>query len=213
LVRDPDMTLFGVSRLDPAEEQSLQTSPLRRYLVEDVRRKSPAKAASEAVERLHVGAREFVLHIDVDVIGDFQATNMPGSDGLRLEEVREALAVFATHAHLAAIEISGYNPTRDADGAGAQLLVEVLAEALATRKEKLKAAPAVAEPAAQPAPAEAVVLDSPATMAPAAAPGEAWSSDTLDELESKIELESNVDVESLENSSAAGFEESEEPHS
>src|ERR1700728_583430 len=33
LVREPDLALFGVSRLDAIEEKALSTSPLRRYLV------------------------------------------------------------------------------------------------------------------------------------------------------------------------------------
>src|SRR5215469_4872064 len=58
LVREPDLALFGVSRLDPAEEQVLQVSPLRRYLSEDIRRKTPAKSASEAIERIHGNTHE-----------------------------------------------------------------------------------------------------------------------------------------------------------
>src|ERR1700735_380422 len=41
LVREPDLALFGVSRLDPPEETVLATSPLRRYLVADVKRHGP----------------------------------------------------------------------------------------------------------------------------------------------------------------------------
>jgi arginase len=220
LVREPDLTLFGVSRLDPAEEQALQASPLRRYLAEDVRRKTPAKAAGEAVERLHVGAREFVLHFDVDVIGGFQATNLPGTGGLRLEELREAFEVFAAQKHLAAIEVTGYNPLRDADGSGAKLVIEFLSELLATRKEKLSAASASVAAAATPAPdkspdkspdenpsADSEAAAPAAANAPAAVPSEAWSSDMLDE------VEPHVDVESLENSAVANPGEPEEPHS
>src|SRR5208283_640879 len=32
LVREPDLALFGVDRLEPAEEEVLSRSPLRRYL-------------------------------------------------------------------------------------------------------------------------------------------------------------------------------------
>ncbi|HEY6465010.1 MAG TPA: arginase family protein [Candidatus Acidoferrales bacterium] len=212
LVREPDLALFGVSRLDPAEEQALQTSPVRRYLIEDVRRKSPAKAASEAVERIH-GKHEFVLHIDVDLIADFQATNFPGSGGLKLDEVREAFAVFATQPHLAAIEVAGYNPSKDADGSCAKLVVDLLGEVLSLRREKAKAAAASGAAASAPekrAAAEKAPSDDGAAFAPPldVAPGEAWSSDTLEQ-ENGTEAAASLDHPT----ETEGLGDSEEPHS
>jgi arginase len=196
LVREPDLALFGVNRLDPPEEEQLSRSPLRRYLAADVQRMGPAAAAEAAVERIHGKEYEFVLHLDVDVIADFQSTNFPGSGGLQLEDVRQALEVFARQNHLAAMEVTAYNPAKDPDGNDAKLVVELLAEVLAKRLEALKseapaaeavtvssaAAPASpAEPspapevAAPPAPSES----EPALPAPAS--GEAWSSEALEE--------------------------------
>jgi arginase len=177
LVRDPDLALFGVARLDPAEEEFLRNALLRRYMASDVQRMGPAAAAETAVERIHGKTNEFVLHFDVDVIAGFEATNYSGADGLTLEEVRDALEVFATHPHLAAIEVTGYNPTKDADGSGAKLIVELLAGALEKRLAALSAsAPAVSAnlPAQQ---ASAATANEAAT--PATTPGEAWSSDDL----------------------------------
>src|SRR6202044_4287593 len=94
LVREPDLALFGVARLDPPEEQILATSPLRRYMASDVRRMGAAAAARAAVERVHGNVNEFALHFDVDVIAGFTATNYPAQDGLSMDEVREALEVF-----------------------------------------------------------------------------------------------------------------------
>jgi arginase len=153
LVRDPDVALFGVARLDPAEQELLERSTLRRYLAADVQRIGAAAAARTAVERVHGGKNEFVLHFDVDVIGGFGATNFPGEGGLGLDEVREALEVFVTQPHLAAIEVTSYNPAKDPDAGAAKLLVDLLAGVLAKRFEALKPA---AEPAekksAQPSP-------------------------------------------------------------
>src|SRR5277367_4141188 len=91
LVREPDLALFGVARLDPPEEQLLANSPLRRYLASDVQRLGAAAAAHAAIDRIRGNGYQFVLHLDVDVIADFSATNYPGSGGLSLAEVREAL--------------------------------------------------------------------------------------------------------------------------
>jgi len=204
LVREPDLALFGVHRLDPSEEEVLRQSPLRRYLAHDVQRMGAAAAAQAAVDRIHSSSHEFVLHFDVDVIADFQATNYPGSGGLSLEEVREALIVFVQQKHLAALEITAYNPTKDPDGTAAKLLVDLLADVLEKRLETLKAA---AVPAGQPerAPSTAAASQSvaagssstssgssqppavpsseasAAANSPAAKPGEAWSSESLED--------------------------------
>ena len=126
LVREPDLALFGVARLDPAEEQLLAKSPLRCFHAADVQRMGAAAAAQAAVERIHANGYEFILHFDVDVIADFQATNYPGTGGLSLEEVRQALEVFVTQKHLAAIEVAAYNPTKDADASAAKLIIDLL---------------------------------------------------------------------------------------
>jgi hypothetical protein len=159
-VREPDIALFGVDRLDPPEEEFIRHSPIRRYLAADVLRKGAARAADEAVERTHGSANEFVLHFDVDVIAseDFTATNLPGSGGLRLDDVRQALEVFARQKHLAAIEVAAYNPERDPDGAGAKIIVELLVSALASRRAAFSVP---AEPAA--VSAAAAVVESPAS--------------------------------------------------
>src|SRR5262249_10995880 len=68
LVREPDVALFGVERLDEPEQRFLTDSPLRRYFAADVQRKGPAAVAEEALERVHGKTNEFVLHIDLDVI-------------------------------------------------------------------------------------------------------------------------------------------------
>jgi arginase len=204
LVREPDTALFGVDRLDPPEEEVLRQSPLRRYLARDVQRMGAAAAAQAAVDGIHSSSHEFVLHFDVDVISDFLATNYPGSGGLSLEEVREALLVFVRQKHLAALELTGYNPTKDPDGTAAKLLVDLLADVLEKRLDMLKAATAPApERAVSTAAAghsSAVSLPgassgdlqpttaphpeaSAATNLPAAAPGEAWSSESLDAAE------------------------------
>ncbi len=193
LVREPDLALFGVSRLDPPEERLLENSPLRRFLAHDVQRMGAASAAQAAVERIHANGYEFILHFDVDVIADFPATNYPGSGGLRLDEVREALKIFAQQKHLAALEVSAYNPTKDADGTSAKLLLDLLAEFFTVRLEALKTPATAAAAAVAPAPGSdaAVPADQPSARTPAeagpdaavppVASGEAWSSDLLEE--------------------------------
>ena len=179
LVREPDLALFGTARLDPAEEEVLSRTPLRRYLAADVHAKGAAAAAEAAIDGIHAGGHEFVLHLDVDVIADFQATNDPGSGGLSLDEVREALGVFAQQKHLAAIDVAGYNPAKDPEGEGARSVVELLVSVFRQRLGALEeAVPVTAEISSAAASAE---TDKGEVVVPAPAAGEAWSSEDLSE--------------------------------
>jgi arginase len=143
LVREPDVAIFGIDRVDEPEQRSLVRSPLHRYLAVDLKRKGPAVAAQEVLETVHGLRHEFVLLLDLDVIAseDFAATNFPGSGGLNLEDVQRALAVFARQPTLAALVLAGYNPTRDPEGSAAKIVIDLLAGVLVPR---LQAPPAEA---------------------------------------------------------------------
>ncbi len=191
LVREPDLALFGVDRLDPAEEELLQRSTLRSYLAKDVKRMGAAAAAQAALDRIHANGYEYVLHFDVDVIADFPATNYPGSGGLSFADVRDALMVFVRQKHLAAMEVTAYNPAKDSDGSGAKLIIDLLAEVFAARLEALNAAAATTSTVPETSAAQAPETKSAAAGASSAheagdvvlsapKPGEAWSSDSLD---------------------------------
>jgi arginase len=155
LVRPPEITLFGLERLDPPERELLEQLPMRPLTAPEVQQKGAATAAQAVVERIPE-ANQFVLHLDVDVIAseEFAASEVPGPGGLSLEDMRQALEVFARQKNLTALEVAGYNPERDPDGAAAKVLVELLASALAARFTAL-AAPPVEAPAAEPQPAAA----------------------------------------------------------
>jgi arginase len=144
LVREPDVALFGFERLDPPEEQYLVASPLRRHPSLEVSTVGAAAAARLALERVHAAKHEFILHFDVDVIDseEFPWTNFPGTGGLGLNEVRDALRVFVSQPNLAALVVAGYNPDLDADGVGARKLIELLTDVVSTRLETTSAAAA-----------------------------------------------------------------------
>jgi len=199
LVREPDLALFGVARVDPAEEETLRRAPLRRFLAADVQRMGATAAAQAAINGIHAGVHEFVLHFDVDTITDFQATNYPGEGGLSIEEVRDALIVFARQKHLAAMEVSAYNPAKDADGSAARIIVELLTDVFKERRNALQEPVSVT--------ASAAVTEESETAAPA--PGPAWSPDSLE-----VTSESgDAPGESGTGESSKSPEASDEPHS
>jgi arginase len=147
LVREPDVVLFGVGRLDEPEQKFLNGSALRRYMADDISRMGAGAAAEQALDRAHGQRNAFVLHVDLDVIAseDFGAANLSAPGGLSLGEVRQALAFWARQPNLGAIEISGYNPALDSDGSAAKRVIDLLVEILAPR---LEAAPPSEAPAA-----------------------------------------------------------------
>ena len=149
LVREPDVTLFGLERLDPPEQEFLSKSPMRHIQAADIQSKGSSKAAHDALAQVHADAREFVLHLDLDVIAaeEFPAVNVPGSGGLGFDDVRVSFIEFVKHKNLLGLDVAQYNPDKDPDGSGAKRLVDLLAEALSARLEALTA-PAATEPAA-----------------------------------------------------------------
>lgn len=140
LVREPDVTLFGLERLDPPEQEFLGKSPMRHNYAGDIQFKGGTKAAQEALTQVHADAHEFVLHLDTDVIAaeEFPAVNVPGSGGLHLDDVRSSLAEFAKHKNLLGLDVAQYNPEKDPDGSGARKLVDLLVEVLAARLQALE---------------------------------------------------------------------------
>ena len=53
LVREPEIAIFGIARLDEPEKEFLDRSPLRRYIAEDVQSMGATEAAEQALERMH----------------------------------------------------------------------------------------------------------------------------------------------------------------
>ncbi|MGC1627650.1 MAG: arginase family protein, partial [Candidatus Acidiferrales bacterium] len=188
----------------------------------DVRRMGASAAAHAAIDRIKGNGYQFVLHLDLDVIAGFTATNYPNSDGLSLEEVREALLVFAQQKELAALEVTAYNPAKDPDGSGAKLIVDLLAEVLGARLAALKGpeAAVAAPPAAVAASASqgtggsssksAAIAPEPEAELPAATAGEAWSSESLEE---SSDLATHSDSSDDDSGESAASEESSGSHS
>lgn len=148
LVREPDVTLFGLERLDPPEQDFLARSPMRHVYARDIQFKSGSAAAQETLAHMHADAREFVLHLDLDVIAeeDFPAVNVPGTGGLRFDDVRSAFAEFTKHKNLLGLDVAQYNPDKDSGGSGTKKLLDLLVEALSARLAALTA-PAPEPPA------------------------------------------------------------------
>jgi arginase len=153
LVREPDALVFGLARVDPPEQEFLTRSPMRHVYAADIQLKGAEKSAQDALAHLHTDTREFMVHVDIDVIAqeEFPAVNVPDSGGLTFSEARTALVEFAKQKHLLALDLAQYNPDRDPDGSSGKKLIELLADVLSARFAAL----APPTPAATPAPEDA----------------------------------------------------------
>lgn len=154
LVREPDTLVYGLVRVDPPERDFLARSPMRHVYAADIQLKGAAAAAQAALSQLHADAREFMLHLDLDVIAqeDFAAVTLPDSGGLTFDDVRASLMEFVKHKNLLGLDIAQYNPDKDPDGAGARKIVDLLVEVLSARL-------AVLAPAAPSAPGNDELAD------------------------------------------------------
>jgi arginase len=151
LVREPDVLLFGLERVDPPEQEFLTRSPMRHTYLADIQRKGAARSAQDALTQLHADTREFVVHLDTDVldVSELPSVNVPGTAGLPVADARTILQEIAKKKNLLALDIAQYNPDRDSDGSGAKKLVDLLVDVLTARLE----AQDVPEAPATPAPA------------------------------------------------------------
>ena len=149
LVREPDTLIYGLVRVDPPEQEFLVRSPLRHVYAADIQIKGVEKSAQDALTHLHTGNRQFMLHLDLDVISqeELSATNVPDSGGLALAEVQASLSEFAKQKNLLGLDVAQYNPDRDTDGSAAKKIVDLLVEALGARLAAL--APPAAAPATE----------------------------------------------------------------
>jgi arginase len=145
LVREPDVLLFGLDRVDPPEQEFLSKSPLRYVYAADAQKKGAAASTRDALAHLHTDSRDFIAHLDIDIVSqeEFPAVNVPGSGGLSFDEVRQSLGEVLSQKTLLALDVAQYNPDRDPDGASAQKLVDLLVDGLTARFEALASPPEV----------------------------------------------------------------------
>lgn len=160
LVREPDTLIYGLEQVDPAEQEFLTRSPMRHTYAVDIQGRGAASGAQNALSQLHADTREFMLHLDTDVIAqeEFSASNVPGSGGLHFGEVKDSLMEFAKHKNLLALDIAQYNPEKDSDGSGARKILDLLVEALAARFGALNSPAAPVAAAAEPGAPEPTAL-------------------------------------------------------
>lgn len=157
LVREPDTLIYGLEQVDPPEQEFLTRSPMRHIYAADIQQRGATAAAQNALAQLHTDTREFIIHLDLDVIAqeEFGATNVPGSGGLSYSDVQSSLAEFLKEKNLIALDIAQYNPEKDPDGSASEKLLELLVNVLQARFAHLVSLASPTTPPVDPGASEA----------------------------------------------------------
>jgi arginase len=137
LMRDEDVVAFGFRDADEQAHYGSQPLPrsLRAIDLPSIRARGIDTAARQAVAHLTRDDgpdRGFWIHVDADVLDDaiMPAVDYRLAGGLAWDELTAALRTAIESGRAAGLEVTIYNPTLDADGAGARGLVDAICTVL-----------------------------------------------------------------------------------
>ena len=133
LLRPGKLALLGVGRLDPQEIPVFEALPALRISSQELRGMAATRAAAEVLARLAAGEDRFWVHCDLDVLDgeEMPAVDFPAPGGIALAQLTGILRGLAASPGFAGIEITNFNPERDAGGKAARRVVEMVGEIFA----------------------------------------------------------------------------------
>ncbi len=113
---DPaNLCLIGVRSYEAGEEKLLKELGVRLYFMEEVKKRGLAVIFQEALTRVTQGTLGFGLSLDLDSLDpqDAPGVDVPEPDGLRLDELAEALKPVMRDPRLQGIEVAEFDPRQD----------------------------------------------------------------------------------------------------
>lgn len=130
---DRNLVHVGARDFDPAELDFLESSPMTRVQVEDVRRDGVDGALDSALREIAGRVDQVYIHMDLDVLdpSELTANVFAAPDGLKVAEMEEVVRTTARHLRIAGAGITAYDPDQDPEGRGvgfAQRLLRALAD-------------------------------------------------------------------------------------
>jgi arginase len=143
-LRSEHLCYVGVRSYEAAEWALLRRLGVRIFYMEEVRERGLAAVMAEALAIVTRGTRGFGLTIDLDGFepADVPGVGLPVAGGLRGAETAVVLRGIARDPRLRALEIVEYAPALDRDQRTAQLVLDLLASALAPAARALPASSA-----------------------------------------------------------------------
>ena len=115
LLTEENIVHLGSRALDPLEARAMESSPLRLYPEQQVRREGIERVAKEAAEYLADRADWIICHWDVDVTdpAEIEAVNFPEKGGLALHQIRNVVEALERTGKLRVFDLAAYNPLLD----------------------------------------------------------------------------------------------------
>lgn len=119
-VPERNVVLIGARDLDPAEEERMTQSQIRRIDAAAIRAEGAGAVLGGILDELGEEVDGAYLHLDLDVLDPEVARINPfqAPDGLTVEEVLEVIEAVAERLPIRVAALTAYDPDADEDGAG-----------------------------------------------------------------------------------------------
>jgi arginase len=131
-IRPEDTTLCGYRRPAPGEvSPAVPQPPMAAFPLSLMQERGFAQSSEAAVAHLEAAPTEgFWVHVDVDVLATewMSAVDSPEPGGMTPQELSTLLEAALNSQRCIGMEITIYDPTLDPSGAGADLIIQMLAE-------------------------------------------------------------------------------------
>ena len=131
LLRPGRLALLGVERLDRPEIPVYEALPALRIPGPRFWELGGARAGEEVLTRLASGQNRFWVHCDLDVLdgAEMPAVDFPAPGGISLVQLEVFLAGVVASKGFTGMEVTNFNPDKDADGSAAERVVDLLCAA------------------------------------------------------------------------------------
>lgn len=128
---DRNLIHVGARDFDPAELSMIESSPMARIQVADLRRDGADAALGQPLREIADRVDQVYLHMDLDVLdpSELEANDYAAPGGLTVAEMVDVIRATSRHLRIAGVGLTAYDPDRDPEergiGIAERLLVAV----------------------------------------------------------------------------------------
>lgn len=126
---DRNLIHVGARDFDAAELRVIESSPMARVQVEDLRRDGADKVLDRPLGEIAGRVDQVYLHMDLDVLDptELKANDYAAPGGLTVNEMVDVIRATACHLRIAGVGLTAYDPDQDPEGRGLGIAERLLA--------------------------------------------------------------------------------------